>query len=251
MTGVAWCTGAGKGIGRATALLLAARGWTVAASARTEADLSTLREAAAKQNGSVFSYPLDVTDGDATERCVAAIEADLGPIRLAVLNAGTHAPSPAVGFDSVIFRNLMQTNYFGAVNGLNALLPRFLERRSGHIAVVASVAGYRGLPSAAAYGASKAALINMCEALKPELDRAGLKLSLINPGFVRTPLTDRNDFAMPFLIEAEVAARRLVDGIDSGRFETTFPRRFTWMLKLMRCLPYALYFPLTRRLVRG
>lgn len=251
MTGVAWCTGAGKGIGRATALLLAARGWTVAASARTEADLLTLCEAAAMQNGAVHAYPLDVTDGDATERCVAAIEADLGPVSLAVLNAGTHAPSPAAAFDSAIFRNLMQTNYFGVINGLSALLPRFLQRRSGQVAVVASVAGYRGLPSAAAYGASKAALINMCEALKPELDRAGVKLSLINPGFVRTPLTDRNDFAMPFLIEADVAARRLLDGIDSGRFETTFPRRFTWMLKLMRCLPYALYFPLTRRLVRG
>ncbi|HYN39436.1 MAG TPA: oxidoreductase, partial [Rhodospirillales bacterium] len=93
--------------------------------------------------------------------------------------------------------------------------------------------------------------INMCEALKPELDRAGVGLSLINPGFVRTPLTDRNDFAMPFLMDADAAARRLVDGIESGRFETTFPRRFTWGLKLLRCLPYALYFPLTRRLVRG
>ena len=131
------------------------------------------------------------------------------------------------------------------------LLPRLIARRAGHVAVVASVAGYRGLPSAAGYGASKAALINLCEALKPELDGCGVRLSLINPGFVRTPLTDRNPFPMPFLMDADDAAERLVRGLESGRFETTFPRRFTWGLKLLRCLPYALYFPLTRRLVRS
>jgi NAD(P)-dependent dehydrogenase (short-subunit alcohol dehydrogenase family) len=251
MSRIAWCTGAGKGIGRATSLCLAAGGWTVVASSRTDQDLRDLADAAAGRGHRVHPYPLDVTDVRATERCVDAIEADIGPISLAVLNAGTHAPTPAKSFEASVFRNLIETNYLGTVNGLAALLPRFIARRSGRIAVVASVAGYRGLPSAAAYGASKAALINMCEALKPELDRQGVRLSLINPGFVRTPLTDRNDFAMPFLMEADDAARRLLDGIESGRFETTFPRRFTWSLKLLRCLPYALYFPLTRRLVRS
>lgn len=251
MSRVAWCTGAGKGIGRSTALLLASRGWTVAASSRTAADLAALCEVAAQQGGRIHAYPLDVTDAQANGACVAAIESALGPIGLGILNAGTHRPSPAQPFDAAIFRNLMETNFFGAVNGLAALLPRLLQRGSGQVAVVASVAGYRGLPSAAAYGASKAALINMCEALRPELDRAGVRLSLVNPGFVRTPLTDQNDFSMPFLMEADAAARRLVDGLESGRFEITFPRRFTWGLKLLRCLPYVLYFPLTRRLVRG
>ena len=106
------------------------------------------------------------------------------------------------------------------------------------------------MPSAAAYGATKAALINMCEALKPELDQHGVALSLINPGFVETPLTDRNDFAMPFLVSADEAARRIAKGLARGKFEITFPRRFTWGLKLLRCLPYAVYFRLVRRLVR-
>ena len=132
---------------------------------------------------------------------------------------------------------------------LAAVLPRFIGKQAGHVAVVSSVAGYRGLPTSAAYGASKAALINMCEALKPELDRYGVKLSLICPGFVRTPLTDRNAFPMPFLMEAEEAAERIVNGLLRGKFEITFPRRFTWWLKLGRCLPYAWYFLLTRRMV--
>jgi NAD(P)-dependent dehydrogenase (short-subunit alcohol dehydrogenase family) len=247
---IAWCTGAGKGIGRAVAVELAARGWTAAASARTAADLASLADAASRLSGNIVPFALDVTDADAVAATVADIETQLGPIELAVLNAGTHRPVDAAALDLATFRLLMETNYFGVVHGLAALLPRCIERRRGRIGVVASVAGYRGLPTAAAYGASKAAVINMCEALKPELDRFGVQLKLINPGFVRTPLTDRNEFPMPFLMEADAAAKRLVDGLESRRFETTFPRRFTWGLKLLRCLPYPLYFALTGRLVR-
>jgi short-subunit dehydrogenase len=242
-------TGAGKGIGRAVAHELARRGRTVAASARTEDDLTTLATATAALPGSVHPYPVDVTDRPAVAGTVRAIEVDLGPIELAILNAGTHRPVRAEALDVDVFRGLMETNYFGTVHGLAAVLPQFLARRRGRIAVVASVAGYRGLPTAAAYGASKAALINMCEALKPELDRHGVRLTLVNPGFVRTPLTDRNRFPMPFLMAPEAAARRIVDGLDGRRFEITFPRRFTWSLKLLRCLPYPLFFAATRRLV--
>ena len=143
----------------------------------------------------------------------------------------------------------MAVNFFGVVNCLAAVLPGFISRWRGHIAVVASAAGYRGLPTSAAYGATKAALINMCEALKPELDRYGVRITVINPGFVKTPLTDRNDFKMPFLITADDAARRIVDGLATGGFEITFPRRFTWGLKIMRCLPYPLFFAMTQQLV--
>jgi short-subunit dehydrogenase len=138
----------------------------------------------------------------------------------------------------------------GAVNGIAAVLPRMIARRAGHIAIVSSVAGYRGLPSAAAYGASKAALINLAESLKPDLDKHGVRVSLVNPGFVRTPLTDRNTFPMPFLMEVDDAAAQFVAGLDKGKFEITFPRRFTFLLKLARMLPYALYFRLVKRATR-
>lgn len=251
MTRVAWCTGAGKGIGRAVVLELARQGWVVAASSRTVADLQALAAEAQRAGGIVEAFPVDVGDEAAVASTVAAIEERLGPIDLAILNAGTHIPVSVADFSSGPFRDLMETNFMGTVYGLCAVIPRFVARRSGHVCVVASVAGYRGLPTAGAYGASKAALINLCEALKPELDRAGVRISLVNPGFVKTPLTDKNAFKMPFLIDAETAARRIVAGLAAGRFEITFPRRFTWGLKLLRCLPYALYFALTRTMVRS
>lgn len=250
MTRAAWITGAGKGIGRSLALRLAADGWRVAVSARTEADLLSLAAEAERLHGAVAPHPLDVADEAAVARVLDAIEDGSGPLDLVVLNAGTHIPVAAAQFSAKPFRKLMEVNFFGVVHGLAAVLPRMIERGHGRIAVVASVSGYRGLPTAAAYGATKAALINMCEALKPELDRSGVRLTLINPGFVETPLTDRNDFPMPFLISAEKAADRIVRGLERGAFEIAFPRRFTFLLKLARCLPYALYFRLTGRISR-
>jgi NAD(P)-dependent dehydrogenase (short-subunit alcohol dehydrogenase family) len=247
---VAWITGAGKGIGRSLALALAREGVCVAASARTREDLETLCEAAESFPGRVAAYPLDVTDRSGVGETIERIEADLGPIDLAVLNAGSHVPVNVDAFDPAVFRKLFDVNVMGVVHGLAAVLPRMLARKRGRIAVVSSVAGYRGLPTAAAYGATKAALINMCEALKPELDGRGIAISVVCPGFVRTPLTDRNPFPMPFLIEPEEAAARILRGLQRGQFEITFPRRFTWWLKLARCLPYWLYFAITRRLVR-
>lgn len=250
MTQVVWITGAGKGIGRALALAMARAGAAVAASARTAADLESLAAEAGAAGGRIVPFALDVTDAAATAAVVAAVERQLGPIGQAVLNAGTHLPVTAAAFSADPFRQLVEINLMGTVHGLAALVPRFVARRAGRIAVVASLAGYRGLPSAAAYGASKAALIALCEALRPDLERHGVVLQVINPGFVRTPLTDRNDFPMPFLIEADAAARRIVAGLRGDRFEIAFPRRFALLLKLLRCLPYPLYFAATRRLVR-
>jgi NAD(P)-dependent dehydrogenase (short-subunit alcohol dehydrogenase family) len=251
---VALVTGASTGIGRALALALARRGWTVAAAARSAGRLDDLaREAHAALPGGagrIVACPLDVTDAAANVQVVARIEDTLGPIALAVFNAGTHAPDSARDLDPAAFRALLEINFLGTVNGLAAVVPRMRARRQGRIGVVASVTGYRGLPSAGAYGASKAALINLCEALRPELDRDGICLSVINPGFVRTPLTDRNDFPMPFLMEADDAAERIVRGLETRRFEIVFPRRFAWLLKLAGLLPDALYFAMTRRLLR-
>ena len=249
MSQTAWVTGAGKGIGREVALLLSRRGGAVAVSSRTQSDLDDLAREAEGGPGKIVPFPLDVTDEDAVRATFGAIERRLGPLDLALFNAGTHIPISAENFDAERFATLIDANVMGVVHGLAVAMPAFIERRSGHIAVMSSVAGYRGLPTSAGYGATKAALINMCESLKPELDRHGVAITVINPGFVRTPLTDRNTFKMPFLMDADAAAERAVRGLDSGRFEVTFPRRFTWGLKILRCLPYALYFPLTRRLL--
>lgn len=246
---IAWVTGAGKGIGRALALRLARDGWTVAISARTQADLDAVASEAAQ--GAIKGFPLDITDEAGTAKTVAAIETDLGPIDLAVLNAGTHVPVTLDAFSPEPFRKLLDTNVMGAVYGLTQLVPRFVERGRGRIAVVASVAGFRGLPSASAYGASKAAVINMCEALKPDLEAKGVELTLINPGFVETPLTDKNDFPMPFLITADKAADAIAKGLGRSGFEIAFPWRFAMLMKLLRILPDRLFFMLTRRMVRA
>ncbi len=244
---IAWITGAGKGIGRALALQLAAEGWTVAASARTQADLTSLELSGPA--GRIHGFALDITDAARTAQIVAAIERDLGDIDLAVLNAGTHIPMSANDFASDTVRRLVETNLMGTVYGLEAVLDRLRQRRRGHVAVVASLAGYRGLPTSAAYGATKAALINMCEALKPELEPLGIRLTLVNPGFVKTPLTDKNDFEMPFLMDVDDAARAVVRGLHRERFEITFPWRFAMMMKLLRHLPDSLFFALTRRMI--
>ena len=244
--GVAWVTGASAGIGRAVAEELSRRGWTVAISARRAAELEAMEAA----NPRFIAAPCDITDAESIEAALAAIEARGRPVALAVLNAGTYVPTEIERFDAAAWRRQVEVNLNGTAQCLAALLARMLARASGQIGIVASVAGYRGLPRAGAYGATKAALINLAESLRLELAPRGILVNLVNPGFVRTPLTDRNDFPMPFLMEVEPAARRLVDGLESGRFETTFPRRFTWMLKLLRILPYALYFRLAARTVR-
>lgn len=246
--GVLWLVGASSGIGRCLAQQLAAAGWRVAASARSGERLDQLAGEVA--SGRLGSYPLDVTDGDAVSATVAAIERDLGPIEVAILNAGDYEPMPLAQFDAGLFRRLIEVNYMGVVNCLDALLPRLRSRRGGQILMTASVAGYRGLPRAAPYGASKAALIHLAEALQPELASEGVRMRVINPGFVDTPLTRKNRFAMPFLMTPEQAARRIVDRLGGGGFEIAFPRRFVWLLKLLRCLPYRLYFALTGRMIR-
>ncbi len=246
-----WITGAGKGIGRALALKMAGDGWTVAASARTPADLESLAAEVASSNsmGTIHAYPLDIVDEAGNEQVLAQIEKDLGPLSLAVLNAGTHQPMSASEFSVATVRHLVETNLMGTANGLAALLPVFRARQSGRIAVVSSVAGYRGLPTSAAYGATKAALINMVEAMKPELDREGVSISLINPGFVETPLTDKNEFPMPFLVTAEEAAATIYRGLEAGKFEIVFPRRFAFLMKLLRHLPNRLLFSVTSRMI--
>ena len=178
---------------------------------------------------------------------VTACSDDVQVGRDPVLNAGTHRPMSASAFRAADVEALLRLNVLGVAYCLEALLPVMIARGQGHLALVASLAGYAGLPTAAGYGASKAALINMAEALKPELDTLGIKIQVVNPGFVETPLTDKNEFPMPFLIPANTAAEAFFRGLSSGRFEIIFPRRFAYLMKLLRILPYGPFFALTRR----
>ena len=164
-----------------------------------------------------------------------------------MLNAGTHMPTPAAGFDAEEVGRLVDVNLMGVVNCLDPLLARVLDRGAGHIAITSSVAGYRGLPMAGGYCATKAGLIALAESLNCELEPKGIKMQVICPGFVRTPLTDRNELKMPYLMEVDDAVQRVWDGLNSDEFEIAFPRRFAWQLKTMQKLPNAAYFPLIRK----
>lgn len=245
---IAWITGASSGIGAALAVELAEHGWQVAVSGRNTERLAAVCERAP---GAIHAFALDVTDGDANRTVVADIERRLGPIDLAVLNAGVGSGFSVDRFDAADVFDRMRVNYGGAVNGIGAVLPSMLERGAGQIALTASVAGFRGLPGGGPYSASKAAMIALAESLKLDLTGRGVDMTVITPGFVRTPLTEKNRFPMPFIIDVDEAARRIRRGLEARRFEITFPRRLSYVLKTLQRLPYALYFPLIRRMAGG
>ncbi len=236
----AWVIGASTGIGAEIAKQLARAGVKVAASSRSIS--------ADDESANIKAWPLDVTDAKAVDETFAKIETAIGPVDLVLVSVGTY--KPLMGFDLTLadHRAGMEVNYMGVVNVLQAVLPNFRKKAGGHIAWISSVAGYAGLPKSAAYGPSKAALINLAEGLKPELNKAGIALSIINPGFVKTPMTAANDFPMPFLMEPADAARRTILGLAHKKFEISYPMRFVILLKLLRILPYWLFFFLTKRL---
>ena len=236
-----WIIGASYGIGAALAERLAQDGKEVWASARSKDKLAAL---AASHPGRIHALPLDVTDPATIAAGLREIEATGGPPDVVVLNAGSHHPVAAKDFKAADLRKLIELNVMGVANGIEAVLPGMLACNAGRLAIVASVAGYAGLPTSAYYGCSKGGLINMVESLAFDLRQTGVKLQLINPGFVKTPLTDKNDFNMPFLVPAEEAARVIAKGLESDRFEIAFPTAFVLILKFLRMLPYRLYFPL-------
>ncbi len=241
-----WITGASSGIGRALALEMAARGWLVCATARSKDKLDEL--SGLRKN--IHAFPGNVADAAQMEEIVAAIEHTHGPIDTAVLNAGIYLHTRAVPFEREKYVEQIDINQLGPINALAALIPRMSARRAGAIWIVSSVTGFAGLPSAAAYGSTKAALINLAECLKFDLDQYGVHIGIINPGFVDTPMINKNSYAKPFMLSPEDAARRIADGMARRPFEITFPRRLSWAYKLASHLPYALYFPLMKAIAR-
>lgn len=244
---VAWVTGASSGIGRALCLRLAAAGYRVAASARNGEALSRLE---AEGSGRVEAFPLDVTNRHKVAAVHRAVTEVLGPISLAVFSAGLYERDRPSRFDSGILRLMVEVNLMGVAHGIEAVVPTMLARGHGQIAVIASVAGYNGLPGAAFYGATKAALINMCEGIYPELKAKGLDLRVINPGFVATPMTEGGRFPMPFVISAEAAAEKIVQGLAGNRYEIVFPWQMALAVRCLHALPQALRFAITRRMLR-
>ncbi len=242
----AWVTGASTGLGAELVRRLAARGGTVSASARSVDKLGEL----AAGSGNITSCPVDVTDAEAMKAVAADAEKERGPIDLAILNAGVWIQSAGKLYDGTSAKTSMDVNYLGVTNALAAVLPGMVERRRGHIAIVGSVTGYRGLPYAAHYAPTKAALISLAECLRAEVARKGIKVQIINPGFVKTPMTDVNKFPMPFLMSVDDAVDRMMSGLSSPRFEITFPWKLVALLKIMRILPYRLYFALVSRMLR-
>lgn len=236
--GAAWVTGASSGIGRAVALELGQRGYTVAATARRTKELEDL----AADSERIHSFPGDVTDRADMRRLVTEIEAALGPVALAFLNAGVYFIAERDGFHAETVWRTFEINVGGTVNCLDPVLSAMQSRRRGQIAINSSLAGYGGMEGSAAYGSTKAALIYMAEALKLTYEQAGLSVQIVNPGFVETPMTAQNDFDMPFIMDAKRAAQIICDGFEKGGFEITFPRRLAYLFKAICLLPYPLYF---------
>ena len=230
-----WVTGASTGIGAATARELARRGHTVFLTARSADKLAELPGEA---------KPGDVTDREAMHR----IAGEIAPLDVALLNAGTYVPVDPQEFDADVFRQHLEVNVMGTVHCIEAVLPSMLELGHGRIAVVASVTGFAALPRAAAYGATKAFLISMADSLRADLAGTGVEVTVVNPGYVKTPLTAQNEFAMPFLIEPEEMARAIADGLEAGRPEISFPVRMALAMKLLGSLPGALSRRYTARL---
>lgn len=240
---VVWLVGASTGIGRATAARLHALGATVIVSARSAGKL----DAFVARHAGAQAIALDATDRDAVRDATARIVAEHGRIDFAVYCAGTYRAMRATAFDLDVALQHQQVNYVGALVLLDAVLPVLLRQGHGHLSLVGSVAGYRGLPQALAYGPTKAALINLAETLYLDLQPRGLGVSVVNPGFVETPLTAGNAFRMPALMSPEEAADAIVRGWQRGAFEIHFPKRFTLWLKALRLLAYGPYFAAVRR----
>ena len=242
---VIWITGASSGIGLELAKLYGAAGARVAISARSADTLAEMSD----QHAGLHAFPVDVTDPEAMVATHNAITDQLGPIDLAVLNAGTWTPTTVKNFSIDKMRRTIDVNYMGVVHALDPLIPDMMKRGAGHISLVASVAGYRGLPKSMSYGPTKAALINLAETLKIDLGKHGVRVSVINPGFVDTPMTAKNDFPMPFIMTSEEAAQRMKRGLDGSGFEVVFPKRFAAILKSARIMPYRMYFWFVRAFI--
>ena len=234
-----WITGASSGIGKTLAIKFAEEGWQVAASARRENLLRDLYI----QNPNIHPFPLDVKNENETKNIFQNIIEKFKTIDISVFCAGIHDPEAEKKLSSEKIREIMETNFFGTLNCIMAVNTYFREKKSGHISIVSSVAAYRGLPAASGYCASKSALTSLAESLYFDFKRYNVRVSVISPGFVKTPMTDKNKFPMPMIKSVEYAAEKMFVGLTKrAAFEIHFPKTFTFIMKLLKIMPNWLYF---------
>ena len=241
-----WITGASSGIGKAVAEKFAEEGWKVAVSARRKELLDEL-----SKNQNIFSFPLDVTDRTQIKSVFKNILNEFGELDICLFSSGTYEPKDEQSIDPDKIRNVINVNFLGVIDCVKSVEEYFKGRKSGHISIVSSIAGYRGLPNSTGYGPSKSALNNLAESLYFDFGRSNVRVCLVSPGFIKTPMTDKNDFKMPFLKTAEYAADKIYDGlVNKNIFEIHFPKSLTLILKFFSFLPSKLYFGLIGKMTK-
>jgi len=241
-----WITGASSGIGKAVAEKFAKEGWKVAVSARRK---ELLEDLAKSEN--IFSFPLDITDQNQIKGVFKNILNEFGDLDICLFSSGTYDPKNEQSINVEKIKNVIDVNFLGVVNSVKIVEDYFKNKKSGHISVVSSIASYRGLPNSSGYGPSKAALTNFCESIYFDFKKFNVRISIVSPGFIKTPLTDKNEFPMPFLKDADYAAEKIFNGlVKSNQFEIHFPKGLTLILKFLRILPYKIYLFLVDKLVK-
>ncbi len=244
---VIWITGASTGIGKALALKFSKNGWIVAISARRK----ELLEEISSSNENIYSFPLDVTKMEECNKVFSEIKNKFNNIDICIFSTGTWNPKKEKEIDVEQIENVMKVNFFGTLNSIKCVEKYYKESKKGHISIVSSIAGYRGLPNSTGYGPSKSALNNLVESLYFDFGRYNVRISLISPGFIKTPMTDKNDFKMPFLKSTEYAADKIYNGlVNSNVFEIHFPKQLTLILKILKILPNWLYLWLVKKLTK-
>ena len=241
---VIWITGGSSGIGKALAYKFANEGWQVALSARREELLNEI----SKSNNNIHSFPLDILDVEKCKEVFNKIVSKFENIDIVVFSTGIHDPNSEKKLNLENIRKIMETNFFGTMNSINSVYNYFKEKKSGHISIVSSVAGYRGLPIAGAYCASKSALISYAESLYFDMKRFNVRVTVINPGFIKTPMTDQNPFPMPMIESVEFAGEEMFKGLTKSKsFEIHFPKKFTFIMKILKIIPNWLYLKLIKK----
>ena len=241
-----WITGASSGIGKSVAEKFANEGWKVAVSARRKELLDELAK-----NPNIVSFPLDVTNRNQINEVFKNIIDNFGDLDICLFSSGTYEPKDEQNIDPDKIKNVININFLGVIDCVKSVERYFKDKKSGHISIVSSIAGYRGLPNSSGYGPSKAALTNFSESIYFDFKKFGVRVSVVSPGFIKTPLTDKNEFPMPFLKTPEYAAEKIFNGlVKSSAFEIHFPKGLTLTLKFLRILPYRLYLFLVDKLVK-